>query len=77
MNNNYVQNSPPSDVWFGHSQHVNCGFVELDEDTVVDLPQTEKLEDFSGFRMKTVDTEINRKNTGVTRLSCELLNRIL
>jgi len=38
------------------SEHVHGGLVQLDEDTVVDLPQTEQLEDLLDLRGDLVDT---------------------
>lgn len=44
------------DVWLDNLEHFVGGFCETDEDTVVDLEETEKLEDLAGFRGDFVDT---------------------
>lgn len=44
------------DVRLDETEHVEGGLVELDEDTVVDLTETEKLEDLLGLGGHTVDT---------------------
>jgi len=46
----------PGDVGLADSQHVDCGLVKLDEDTVVDLAKTEKLEDLTDLGGDLVDT---------------------
>jgi len=38
------------------SQHVDGGLVQLNEDTIVDLPQTEQLEDLLDLGRDLVDT---------------------
>jgi len=50
----------PCDVWFDDSDHVNGGLVDLDEDGIVNLSQSEKLEDLSDFwgnGVNTLDTD--------------------
>ena len=49
---------PPSDVRLSNSQHVDGGLVQFDEDTIVDLSQTEQLHDLARTRVDAVDTEI-------------------
>ena len=44
------------DVWLDNLEHFVGGFCETDEDAVVDLEETEKLEDLAGFRGDFVDT---------------------
>ena len=48
--------SPPSDVWLNDAKHVDGGFVELDEDSIVDLPQTQQLQNLTRFWVQTIDT---------------------
>lgn len=47
----------PGDIRLDNSQHVDGGFVELDEDSIVDLQQTEQLQYFPYFGGNFVDTE--------------------
>lgn len=44
------------DEWLDHLEHVPGGLVQLDEDTVVDLSQSEKLQDLLWLWSKLVDT---------------------
>ena len=44
------------DVGVDNSQHLLGGLGETDEDTVVDLEQTEELQDLAGLRSDLVDT---------------------
>lgn len=44
------------DVWFDHSDHVHCGLVNLNEDCVVDLEQSEELQNLSHFWCHCVNT---------------------
>ena len=44
------------DEWFNDLQHFGCGFCEADEDAVVDLEETEELEDFAGFGSDFADS---------------------
>merc|ERR1719430_873485 len=46
----------PGNVGLADSKHVDGGLVQLDEDTVVDLPQTEQLEDLLDLGRDLVDT---------------------
>ena len=46
----------PGDVWLGNSEHVDGGLVQLDEHAIVDLAQSEKLQNLSGLGWDTVDT---------------------
>merc|ERR1719410_594105 len=50
----------PGDVGLADPQHVRCGLVELDEDSVVDLTEPEELEhllDLGGHLVDTADTD--------------------
>jgi hypothetical protein len=42
--------------WLDHLDHVPCGFVKLDEHGVVQLSQSEELEDFLWLWCKLSDT---------------------
>ncbi len=44
------------DEWLDHSEHVHGSLVELDEHSVVNLSQSEELEDLLGLGGKLVDT---------------------
>ena len=44
------------DEGFDHADHVDGGLVETDEDTVVELSQTEELHDLLGLGSELVDT---------------------
>ena len=44
------------DVWLDNSQHVLGSLVHLDEHSVVDLPQSEELEDLPDLGRHLVDT---------------------
>ena len=48
--------SPVGEVGLSHPDHVDGGLVELHEDTVVDLTQTEDLENLAGLGGDSVDT---------------------
>lgn len=48
--------SPPGNVGLGDAQHVDGSLVELDEDTVKDLAQTQQLQNLSHFRAHAIDT---------------------
>lgn len=45
-----------SDIRLNETEHLLSCFCDFDEDTVVDLKQTEELEDFTGFGCDFVDT---------------------
>jgi len=47
----------PGDVGLGDAEHVDGGLVQLDEHTVVDLPQTEQLQDLTHLGRHLVDTK--------------------
>ena len=44
------------DVWLDELQHVGSGLGDLDEDTIVDLNQTEELQDLAWLGRNVVDT---------------------
>lgn len=46
----------PGDEGFSQSQHVQSSLVQSDEDTVVDLSQSQKLQNFPWLGSKTIDT---------------------
>jgi len=46
----------PSDVRLSNSQHVDRCLVQLNEDSIVDLAQTEQLENLARFGVKAIDT---------------------
>ena len=46
-----------SDEWLNHLDHVPGGFVELDKHSVVQLSQSEELQDLLWFWGKLVDTK--------------------
>ena len=58
-------------VLTANSQHVNGGFVQLDEDTVVDLPQPKELESLLHLGGDLVDTT-NTDDEGVLVLSLDM-----
>ena len=60
-----LQDSPPGDVWFHKTQHVEGGFVELDEGGVVDLTETEQLKDLAYPRAHSIDTAHTHTHTQV------------
>lgn len=59
----------PCNVWLSNTQHVDGGFVQFDENTIVDLTQTEQLQHFTYFWCYFVDTEMEWKNNWVIRVS--------
>ena len=50
------------DVGVDNSQHLLGGLGETDEDTVVDLEQTEELQDLAGLGSDLVDTVLSQNN---------------
>ena len=56
-NNRNVHNAPVSDIGLNQTEHLLGRLRDLDEDTIVDLKETEELEDFAGLRCNVVDTE--------------------
>ena len=59
------------DEWLDHLDHVPCGFVEFDENGVVELSQSEELEDFLWLWGKLSDTTRIKK---VRKTRQKLLN---
>lgn len=51
----------PCNVRLNNTQHVDGGLVQLDENTIVDLSQTEQLQNFTDLRCDFVDTK-NKKS---------------
>lgn len=49
-------NAPVCDIGFDEAEHLLGGPSHLDEDTIVDLEETEKLEDLARFGRDLVDT---------------------
>jgi hypothetical protein len=45
------------DPWLNDLEHLKGGLGQTNEDTIVDLEETEKLEDLAGLRSNLVDTE--------------------
>ena len=45
-----------SNEWLDHLDHVPCGFVKLDENGIVQLSQSEELQDFLWLWGKLSDT---------------------
>lgn len=43
-------------VWVNNGQHLSSSLGELDEDSVIDLEKTEKLQDLARLRSNLVDT---------------------
>ena len=50
-------NTPVGNVGFNKTEHLLCGPGDLNEHTVVDLKQTEELQDLAGFGSNLVDTD--------------------
>ena len=46
-----------SDEWLDDTDHVPCGFVQLDKHTVMQLSESKKLEDLLGLWSKLIDTK--------------------
>lgn len=44
----------PGDVGLSDTQHVDCGLVESHEHAVVDLAQSEQLQDFADLVVKKI-----------------------
>lgn len=47
---------PVCDVWVDDCEHLLCGLGEANEDSIVDLEETEELEDLAGLWCNLVDT---------------------
>jgi len=46
-----------SNVWLNSSEHVNCGLVESNEHSIVQLSQSQKLHDLFASGVQLVDTK--------------------
>ena len=55
-----ISNLPPGDVGFHQSQHVDGRLIQLDEHSIVDLPQSEELQDLPHTWTHAIDTTIGR-----------------
>ena len=53
--------SPPCNIWLCNFEHVKGCLVQTNEHTIVDLPQSEELQHFSGLGVDTIDTEVKMK----------------
>ena len=58
-----------SNVWLDLSHHVDGGLVQSDEDTVVELSQSQKLHDLLGTRGQFVDTKQIKLISNTPRMS--------
>lgn len=52
----YATNIPISDVWFNTLEHLACCSIQTYESSVVELTQSQKLENFPGLGVYLVDT---------------------
>lgn len=50
----------PGNVRFTNTEHIDRGFVKFNEDSIIDLTETEQLEDFAYFRGYLVNTETSQ-----------------
>ncbi len=55
---------PISNVRLHTLQHIDCGLVKSDKDTIVDLPEAQQLEDLSGGGVNTIDTVWDKHGLG-------------
>jgi len=51
---------PISDVWLDELEHLLRSLIDLEENSIVDLEETEELKNFAGFRGDLVDTRAQR-----------------
>ena len=58
-------------MWLNNSNHVPGCFVQLDEHTVVQLSQSQKLQNLLWLWSELIDTK-NKKMNGTKKLECEL-----
>jgi len=49
-------NLPICNIWLHSAQHVNGGLVNLEENAIKDLPQTQELQDLAGLGVHGIDT---------------------
>lgn len=47
----------PGDIWLANTEHVNGGLVKFNKHTIVNLSETEQLQNFTNFRCYLVDTK--------------------
>ena len=47
---------PIGNIWLRNSKHVDCGLVQLNEDTIMDLAKTEQLKNLSHLWTHAIDT---------------------
>lgn len=65
-----------SNVWLNSSEHVNSCLVQFDEDSIVKLSQSQKLQDLFAFGVQLVDTISIGISTSIfnnSRSSCNSL----
>ena len=55
------------DVWVDDGEHLLGGFGQADEDTVVDLEESEELKNFSWLGSNLVDTKYGQRLVGPLR----------
>ena len=53
-----------SNEWFDHLEHVPCGLVKLDKNSVVELSKSEKLQNFLWLWCKLSDTKYQKIKGG-------------
>lgn len=58
---NKTSNIPPCDVRLYKTQHLKCCLVDLDKGSVVDLSQTQQLQNLLHSRTYSIDTTHNTK----------------
>jgi hypothetical protein len=63
-------------VWIDDCEHLLCGLGETDEDTIVDLEETEKLEDLAGLGSDLVDT-LDSEDEDELILVCDVEGTVL
>lgn len=55
-----------SDIWLDSPNHVNGGTIETDENTVVNLAETEKLHDLLALGGELVNTTVQIRHANVS-----------
>jgi len=56
LSNGLLAGVAPREPRVGNAEHLNGGLVQLNENSVVDLTESQKLEDFAWARVDLVDT---------------------
>lgn len=56
LSDGFIAGITIGDVWLNSSEHIDGGFVKLDEDTVVELSQSEESHDSDGLGVEFVNT---------------------